>query len=138
MNDYIVLENIPNTPEGRAFLKQLRKYLRPQYKMRSRGRHKDRKGLAKELVKRGIYCYPNDTNREADVHQRLRLGMSCKYADRITTTVTVRNEGGIQFIGATAKRKRGFYLYAYSDREQGPFRTWEAASVARTIMKGLT
>lgn len=146
MNDYIVLENIPNTPEGRAFLKQLRKYLRPQYRMRSRGRNKDRKGVAERLVRDGIVKNERPIEipdlTDADLvrmtHTSLRQGMSCKYADRITTTIDARNEGGILFLSrATEKRKRGFYLYPYTDAEQGPFRTWEAARAARTVTKGI-
>jgi hypothetical protein len=130
---HIVLENIPNTPEGKAFLKQLRKYLRPEYKLRSRGRHRDRKGLAKQLVKQGEYCDANDSSvqdRAARVHQKLRAGMSCKHADRITTVVEPRTNEGI------TKNRGKFYLWYNTPQQQGPFKNWYAALVAKRITKG--
>lgn len=140
MSDYIVFENIPNTPEGRKFLKDLRKYLRPQYKLRSRGRHSDRKGLAEQLVKQGVYCDADDSrvqDRAARVHDKLRAGMSCKYAERITTVVEARNEQGIQWRNTGGQR--GFYVrvaYHGEHEWQGPFKKWEDAVAAQRVMKG--
>lgn len=128
MSNYIVLENIPNTPEGRAFLKQLRKYLRPQYKMRSRGRHKDRKGLAKELAAKGVYANENHA------HRSLRAGMSCKHADRITTVVEARNERGIEQRHIAGRW--GYWVYPGSKEQLGPFKTWDAARAAKRVTEG--
>lgn len=139
--EYIVLEGIPNTPEGRAFLKQLRKYLRPQYRMRSRGRHSDRKGLAVKLAAdqteyRGGMT-PED--RTAVIHRQLRTGMSCKHAETITTVIDINNARAIRYVRKTTrKHKAGYYLYYGTQLEQGPFKTWDAAKIAKQVTEGHT
>lgn len=142
MSDYIVLENIPNTPEGRAFLKQLRKYLRPQYKMRSRGRHSNRKEVAKRVA--AEFAAKGDTTHHADPawqHYTMRQGLSCKHAERITTVVEVRNDKGVQWFNGSKNRKRGYYVIEWKNGMRvpaiGPFRTWEAALTCNKVDKGV-
>lgn len=130
--------DVPNTPEGRAFLKQLRKYMAPQYRMRSRGRHRDRKGLAEQLVRQGVYCEADDKSiqeRERIVHFKLRTGMSCRFADRIVTVIDAR-PGPIQW--AQGRNGRwGFWLYpGVPAMEQGPFKTYHAAQAAKRVTEG--
>jgi hypothetical protein len=122
VSDYLTIDNIPATDEGRAWVKQLRKYLAPHYKIRTRGRHKDRKGLAAKLE---------------ISYQSLRQDVPCKYADRLVVQVSKRSERGVVYREGSYHRARGWYLSEPgASEEQGPFKSWDAARAAKRIATG--
>lgn len=128
----VVLANIPATPEGFAFIKQLRKYLPVGTTIRTRGLNKDRKAVAQR------------TGRK---HSTLRHGVECHLADRLRVYVTqehvprwLKCEGRrrwwfsveegytMKHSGLTATRVRWF----------GPFNSREAAVAARNVTQGVS
>lgn len=122
MGNYIVLHNVPSGPEGRAFLRQLRKYLPPEYKIRARGNLKDRKAAA---------------GGDPAKHKRLRDSVPCHMADRLRVYIDERVEEGIQKRAGNAwyYLPRGSYG---ADGWIGPFKTYDAVKLAKRLAEGTT
>lgn len=116
----IVLNNVPATAEGKAFIRQLRKYLPPEYVIRSRGCLKDRKAAANGDVRR---------------HQLLRQGVPVYLADRLRVYSYEKPGQGL-----FKKMGRWFFVpfgsYGDPSQAQGPFRTYEAAKLAKRVAEG--
>ena len=112
----LVLHNIPATPEGKAFIRQLRKYLPPEYKIRTRGNLKDRKAASGGDVRR---------------HQLLRQNVPVYMADRLRVYV---DEKPAQFLNK--RNHQWYYTPTTRAEEMGPFRTYKAALAAKRITEG--
>lgn len=145
-HECVVLEKVPATPEGRLFLKQLRKYLRPQYTIGARGRHSNRQGLARLLALQGLYGDRGEMPSSERVHDKLRAGMSCKHAETMTVTIWApERERDIQWRGLV--KKPGFYVRVEKEKQpddtfkayrwQGPYRTYDAAMTVLRVARGL-
>lgn len=120
MGNYIILHNVPATPEGKAFIRQLRKYLPPEYKIRSRGNLKDRKGAA---------------GGDARKHKALRSNVPVHMADRLRVYIderpgerVIHNAKGWWYLPRGARLGEG--------QMQGPFKTYKAVRVAKRITEG--
>src|ERR1043165_3611678 len=118
----LTLVNVPVGPEGRAFLKQLRKSLPPEYRLRGRGCLKDRKALA---VRRAQEKGEDVAYR----HKLLRQAVACRDADRLRVYIELRPIPGIV-------QERGRWFVLQKNEKLGPFGSYDAARTAKRIADG--